>query len=159
MKEICGFDRSAPGFGFAFETGLSLEDRGFMPEEEFKKTCSTIRPDARFWAEGGARQIIIECKGTGPNKRTYFAQAQRYLSYLQDREADGAVVYIVRFQRAEWQKLIEEAAERKGRFGAIEWTDNFLRPFSPELIEVIWESIVATSDLLKRALKLRRPSG
>jgi hypothetical protein len=157
LKDVCGFDRNSPGFDLAFEKGLAPEDRGPMAEEMFKKTYWGIRPDIRFWAHGGTLQLIIECKGRGPKERSDIGQARRCFSFLRDRQANGAVVYLVPVNPDDWLELVQKASgEGAGRFGAICWCDDFLQPFASELVEVIGESLVSTGDFLKKAIGLRR---
>lgn len=157
VKELAGFDGSSQGSDFAFEKGLGREDLGAMEWATFERTYWNVRPDARFWAEDRRRQLIVEAKGRGPRREADTTQAQRYFEYLRDSRADGAVIYLVPGQPESWLKLFGEvASEGTGRFGVMLWSDEFLRPFSSELIEVIAESLVPTTQFLKKALDLRQ---
>jgi hypothetical protein len=156
LKDLCGFDTSAPDLRLVCETSLKPEDRGPISEEVFKKAYWGTRPDLRFWASGGAQQLIIELKSRGANDKLDSGQAQRYFNYLADRQASGAVVYLVPEGAEGWLGLLSgRTGSEIIRFGVIEWSDDFLRPMCSQLIEVISESLVSSANFLRRALALR----
>ena len=140
-----------------------LEERGAIPELEFKTRFWSKTPDFRYWTTSRDKQLIVEAKGTSkPSQARDTDQARRYFEYLCKRPSIGVVAYLVLNNAKIWHEWLQRIATEETResvpghvgFAVIHLDKKVLAQIAPQLIRVVGESLVKAANLLDRAFKL-----
>lgn len=161
ISELCGFHWQPGEADGESESVLKAQDRGEIPEPDFKTLYLWKTADFRYWTKDRKKQLIIEAKGTAGASRRDFEQAKRYFEYLRAFPAKGAVIYFVPDPTGyDWLGWLDKRAKEAGitdemqvRAGVVNLKTEVLPRVASELVRVVGKALVETAELLEVALR------